>query len=320
MAQKEIMVGVSLKEHSAYRIGGEATYFQETHDEEELREAVAFARNSELPHFILGSGTNILIGDEGFKGMVIKPTIRFISAEGRKVRVGAGILMSELLDFAIEHSLAGLEWAGGLPGTVGGATRGNAGAFGGETKDTIFDVISLDISGVSPKVVKRDRKECEFGYRKSVFKERSGKEVILEATFELEHGNKTAIRSSIEEKIRYRKERHPLEYPNIGSIFKNVPIENVPKESLNTFFHVVKTDPFPVVPTAFLLSEVGVKGARVGGAMISEKHPNFIVNTGDASASDVQRLIHEARDAVERKYGITLEEEIMYLTSVESVI
>lgn len=315
MPAPHIKSGVSLKEHSAYRIGGNTKFFLEAEDAAALGEAVAFARKNTLPYFILGGGTNVLFGDEGFEGIVIKSAIRFINKEGRKVRAAAGTLMSELLEFTIENGLSGLEWAGGLPGTVGGAIRGNAGAFGGETKDRIKEVISLDVSGASPKVVKRDQKECRFGYRASVFKTKDGKEIILEATFELERGNKTAIRSAIEEKIRYRKERHPLEYPNIGSIFKNVPMENVPKASLGRFFHVIKTDPFPVVPTAFLLAEAGMKGAKVGGACVSEKHPNFIVNIGGARASDVRKLIEEARAAVQRQHGIMLEEEIIYLTS-----
>ncbi len=304
---------VSLKEHSSYRIGGNARFFAEARDADALCQAIAFARERRLPHFVLGGGTNLLISDDGFDGVVVKPALRLLASDDVQVRAGAGVPVPVLLEFAIENGLSGLEWAGGLPGTVGGAVRGNAGAFGGETKDVIAEVVSMDISGETPRTIRRAKGECAFGYRTSIFKMYSRKEVILEATFALKKGDKKAVRDAIEEKIRYRTERHPMEYPNIGSIFKNVPLEHISLLLNKEFAPVAKQDPFPVVPTAHIISKAGLKGAQHGGAVVSEKHPNFIVNAGEAKASDVKTLIQLVKRMVLEKYEIVLEEEIIYV-------
>ncbi len=221
--------------------------------------------------------------------------------------------MSDLLDFTAKNGLAGLEWAGGLPGTVGGAIRGNAGAFGSETKDAILEVTSIDISKKDIKLVKRNNLECKFGYRNSFFKQYDGREIITEAIFSFQKGEPAAIAKAIVEKINYRKMRHPMEYPNIGSIFKNVDLKIIAKNRQEDFLHVVKSDPFPVVPTAYLITEAGLKGVSFGGAMISSKHPNFIVNSLNASSSDVKHLIKLVKVTVKKKFGIELEEEIIYV-------
>lgn len=317
---------VDLKTHSNYKIGGQARFFYVAKNvdqitgtldrwrKEEIRMCLSHRALPRHSHtFILGGGTNLLISDKGFDGLVLKPEINLLKVEGDMVKAGAGVPVSDLLQFTVSQSLSGLEWAGGLPGTVGGAIRGNAGAFGGETKDAIKEVVSLDISGKAPRVVKRNNAECKFDYRNSVFKINDGKEIVLEATFALKKGDKKAIRQAIEDKIKYRKERHPMEYPNIGSIFKNVDLRTVPKKLQGQFASVVKPDPFPVVPTAYLISESGLKGVSWGGAMISPKHPNFIVNVLDAKAEDVKTLIKLVKAAVKEKYGIKLEEEVIYV-------
>lgn len=309
--------GVSLKNYSNYKIGGQARHFYVGKNADSLAAAVEKARKEKLPIFILGGGTNLLISDAGVDGLVLKPEINKLQVTGSKIQVGAGVLVSDLLDFCIERGLSGLEWAGGLPGTVGGAIRGNAGAFGGEIKDMLNEAISLDISGNPPaggaKTVKRNNAGCKFGYRDSVFKKNDGKEIVLEATLILKKGNKNAIRQAIEEKIEYRREHQPLEHPNIGSIFKNVDLRLVPKKLREEFASVIKTDPFPVVPAAHLISECGLKGVSWGGAMISPKHPNFIVNILDAKANDVKTLIKLIKYAVKEKFGIKLGEEIQYV-------
>lgn len=310
---KNMRRDVPLKEYSAYRIGGPARYFLETDDSVALQEALVAARAERIPFFIMGSATNLLISDSGFAGLVIRPLFRSLSVEGTLLRAGAGVLMADALDRAIERGLAGLEWAGGLPGTVGGAVRGNAGAFGGETKDAIREVVSLDISGVELRHITRTRGECAFGYRNSIFKINDGKELITEAVFELAQGDREAIRDAAQEKIRYRAARHPMELPNIGSTFKNVPLDRVPEAARAEVAHAVKTDPFPVVPAAYLISETKLQGTQAGGAMISPKHPNFIVNAGGAHARDVEELIARMKDAVHEKFGIVLEEEVMRL-------
>ena len=311
---------ITLATHSNYKIGGPASYFVSAKNVEKIEGALDKWRSIHqcgkfCPHiFILGGGTNLLISDEGFNGLVLKPEIKLLKVQGEMVRIGAGVSMQNLLQFTIDNSLSGLEWAGGLPGTVGGAVRGNAGAFSGEIKDVIKEVVSLDISGKTPKIIRRSNKQCKFGYRNSIFKINNGKEVIVEAVFEMKKGDKKAIRAAIEEKIIYRKERQPLEYPNIGSIFKNVDLRLVPQKLRLQFARVVKTDPFPVVPTAHLIDQIGLKGVSCGGAMISPKHPNFIVNTLGASAKDVKSLIDIAKYGVKEKFGITLEEEIQYVS------
>ncbi len=304
---------ISLIRYSNYKIGGPADFFYEAKTVEGLEKAVKQTRQAKLPFFVLGGGTNLLISDSGYHGLVLKPSLVSLTARGVLVTAGAGVQFSELLDFTVQKGLSGLEWAGGLPGTVGGAVRGNAGAFRGETKDMIQEVISLDTKSPSCKITKRSYATCRFGYRTSVFKQDGNREVILSATFRLKPGDPKTIREAVEAKIRYRKERHPLEYPNIGSIFKNVAVTDVPKKHLAKLRSVVKQDPFPVVPVAYLISEAGLKGVSFGGAMISPKHPNFIVNILNAKASDVKTLIALVKDKVKKRFGIQLEEEIIYI-------
>lgn len=298
---------VPIVEFTSYKIGGPARYFFEARNLDELGDALQEARTRNLGIFILGGGTNLLMSDEGFDGLILKPKFGGVEISGNKVRAGAGVLMLELLEFSILHGLSGFEWAGGLPGTVGGAVRGNAGAFGGETKDAVTSVRSFDIETLQE--IEREVSACDFGYRSSVFKKGEGKEIILSATFALKNGDKEAIRKAIQEKINYRRERHPLEYPNIGSIFKNVDVGKIPGTCLPELKRVIKTDPVPMVPAAYLISEAGLKGISFGGAMISPKHPNFIVNVLQAKASDVKTLIQLVKNEVETKFGITLEEE-----------
>jgi UDP-N-acetylmuramate dehydrogenase len=299
---------ISLKSHSHYRIGGNTKYFAEPSDLAELKSVVLEARKLKMPVFILGGATNLLFGDEGYDGVMIKPKFNAIKLSGSRIEAGASVQMSDLLAFTVRKKLSGLEWAGGLPGTFGGAVRGNAGCFGGEIKDSIVSVKSFDLKTL--KVKNRTRKACRFGYRTSIFKEK-GNEVILSAKIALKKGDAKKIKAAIDEKIDYRNTRHPMEYPSIGSIFKNVPAHLFRKKQIATFAHVVKTDPFPVVPAAYLISEVNLKGVSMGGAMISPKHPNFIVNVLDAASKDVEHLIRLAKGKVKEKFGITLEEEIM---------
>ena len=302
---------VPLSGISSYKIGGPARYFFEAKTADELKKAVEEAKDKNLDFFIIGSGTNFLINDEGYPGLVIKMSIDFMESSGTEVSVGAGALMSDLVSFSIKNNLSGLEWAGGLPGTVGGAIRGNAGAFGGEIKDNIKSVKSFDAATLGEK--ERNAAECGFGYRYSIFKEPSNKEIILSASFDFKNGDGKEIEKSVNEKITHRKERQPLEYPNAGSIFKNVDLKKIPADQLARFEKVVKNDPFPVVPTAFIISEAGLKGISSGGAMISPKHPNFIVNMSNAKALDVKNLINLAKKEVKNKFGIELEEEIIFV-------
>jgi UDP-N-acetylmuramate dehydrogenase len=312
---------VLLSKFSNYKIGGHARFFFAAKNEKEIAWAVAEAKSKKLPIFILGGGTNLLMSDEGWDGLVLKPEINSLKASGNTIVAGAGVLMSDLLDFTASKSLAGLEWAGGLPGTVGGAVRGNAGCFGGETKDTIVSVRSFDMKSMA--VRERSAADCAFDYRDSVFK-KNGSEIILSVEFRLAKGDKKKVMETVKKNIAYRAARHPLEYPNIGSIFKNVPLSAFHKEGSGEYKKAVmdatlafcgsqfsvKNEPFPVISAAKCISETGLAGVAFGGAMISPKHPNFIVNVFGAEAHDVKNLIMLAKAEVWKKFGVDLEEEV----------
>lgn len=308
---------VPLKNYSNFKIGGPALYFLEVFTIEELiaglkkwREIskdLGISKNI----FVLGGGTNILFSDEGFKGFVIKNSINGIKKQGNIVTAGAGTPLTNLLNFCIENSLSGLEWAGGLPGTVGGAVRGNAGAYNGETKDNVLEVESVNLETLETKI--RNNIECEFGYRMSIFKKNATNEIITNIKFKLENKDKENIKKLTQEKIDARKLRHPLEYPNLGSIFKNVPVEKFTRDQMQELSQYVKNDPFPVVPTAKLNFLAGLKGKRIGDAQVSEKHTNFIINLGNATSLEVKELIKIIKKTIREKYNIALEEEIMYL-------
>lgn len=313
---------ISLSKFSNYKIGGPARFFFEPKNEKEVLWALKEAKARKLKVFILGGGTNLLIGEGGFEGLVIRSAIVGIEQKGNRLTVGSGTSMARLLDYATAHSLSNLEWAGGLPGTLGGAVRGNAGCFGGEMKDSIVSVRSIDMRTL--KAVTRTAKACRFGYRSSIFKQGGAKEIVISAMLQMKKGIRKDIAQAVQEKIAHREKSHPLDYPNIGSIFKNVPLtvlykKGTPKHKkavreLRVEFRgsafSVKTDPFPVVAAAKLISEAGLRGVSCGGAMISPKHTNFIVNTLNADASQVQNLIVLAKAEVRRKFGVELEEEI----------
>lgn len=327
---------VPLRHWSNYKIGGPAQFFFSPKNEGEVRWAVKEARVRKLPLFILGGGTNLLMDDRGFRGLVLRPNITTLratrvatragvgsSAVARyQVVVGAGVMMPDLLKFCVKKSLSGMEWAGGLPGTAGGAIRGNAGCFGGEMKDVVESVRSLDAR--TGRIVERGAAQCKFAYRTSVFKKAAGREVVLDAVLRLKKGDAKKIAAAINEKIAHRKKNHPLDYPNIGSIFKNVPLRAIHKKNSAEYLAAlragrlifrgsrfsIKNDPFPVIYAVKLISESGLRGVSAGGAMISGKHPNFIVNVLGASAADVKGLIVLAKATVKKKFGVVLEKEV----------
>jgi len=304
---------ILLKNHSHYKIGGPARYFFVGKNSDEIIRAVEKAHKLKIPIFVLGRGSNVLFDDAGFEGLILKPEIEFIEGENNLLKVGAGVSITQLLNYLITEELSGLEWAIGIPGTIGGAIRGNAGAFGGETKDVVKEVISLDISESPVKMIKRNNSECDFDYRSSIFKKNNGREIILEAALDLRKGDKKEMLGIIKKNMAYRNNYQPLEYPSLGSTFKNVDVEKMPEKHRKNFEPVIKKDPFPVIPAAHLISEAGLKGVSYGGAMISPKHPNFIVNVLDATADDVKKLIQLVKKEVKKKFNVGLEEEIKML-------
>lgn len=318
---------VLLKNHTTFKIGGPAKYFFEAKTTQALIEALKVARKNKIPFFVLGEGSNLLVSDKGFPGLVVKLNAkryklfaetsshlapRFAgrnSANADKLYAEAGVSLAALVRETGKRGLAGLEWAGGLPGTLGGAVFGNAGAFGGETKDTIIWVEALD---KNLRVRKFTKKQCEFRYRSSIFKKKWW--IILSAAMLLKKGNKKTIQSIALSHIKQRKDRGPLEYPNAGSIFKNCPVSKAPKRVVKMFKEVIKLDPFPVIPTAAIISRVpGLTGTKIGGAQVSTKHPNFIINLGKARAKDVINLIKLVKQKVKKRFGVDIEEEMRYI-------
>ena len=295
---------ISLSKYSSFKIGGPARYFLEAKNVEEIVMAMNKWRRLLMPKIlILGGGTNILFSDEGFNGLVIKIQnskikIQNDNSKFKIIKAEAGAPLSKLVEMTADIGLSGLEWAAGLPGTLGGAICGNAGAFGGEIKNVVKEIISLDISKSPPQLIKRGNKECDFDYRSSVFNNKKS-EIVIEAILIFKKGEKKFIREIIEKNINYRQERHPLEYPSLGSTFKNFPAAQINQSG--------EVQP---LKAAHLISEAGLKGVSCGGAMISPKHPNFIVNVLNASASDVKNLIELSKNKVYNQFKIKLEEEI----------
>ncbi|MBM3206719.1 MAG: UDP-N-acetylmuramate dehydrogenase, partial [Candidatus Staskawiczbacteria bacterium] len=253
---------------------------------------------------------NLIVLDNGVKGLVIKNKIEkpILLKKDNIVEASTGAFLGKVVDFAIKNSLKGVEWAGGLPGTFGGAIRGNAGAFGGEIKDSVFYVEALDNN---LKLRKLNNKECNFSYRSSIFKEKNW--TILSARIKLAKGDKKELGVIAKSRIEYRKEKHPLEYPNAGSVFKNVSFEKIPEKFKDIFKDKVKQDPFPIVPAAWFIIGAELSGRKIGGAQISKKHSNYIVNLGGANAQDVLSLIDLAKSEVNKKYGIILETEVQII-------
>ena len=312
----EVKNKIPLKRYSYFRKGGKADFLVKVKNREDLVKLKFFLENSKIKkYFVLGGGTNVLFPDEGFRGVIIKPEFNFIGGNQRGekyyLRAGAGVLISDILDFCVKNNLKGLEWAGGLPGTLGGAIKGNAGAFGGEIKDNIREAASFNIK--SGKFSIWNNRKCGFGYRTSVFKEKMPEEIIVEAEFELKRGEREIIKRGIAEKIKYRKDRQPLSYPNLGSIFKNFPLGRAPRETAAKFKGVIKVDPFPVIPTAALIDAAGLKGFRVGGVRVASKHPNFIVNFNKGKSEEAKKLIKIIKEKILKRFKIKLEEEIKIL-------
>jgi UDP-N-acetylmuramate dehydrogenase len=301
---------IPLKEYTTFKIGGPARYFFVAKSKEDLKNAILWAKKKKLPFFILGAGSNVLFSDKGFKGLVIKIQNSNLKIQNEnskfKIICGAGVPLMKLVFKSSEIGATGLENLAGIPGTLGGAIWGNAGAFGREIGDLVEEVKVLDVGGSKLEVKKLKNKDCKFGYRDSIFKKKENW-IILEATLKLEKEKKKEIEEKIKEILKLRKEKQPLEFPSAGSVFKNVPIEKVPKEIREKFKEKIKNG---FLPAGVLIEAAGLKGFQIGGAKISEKHANFIVNIGEAKASDVKELMEKIKKEVKKKFKIQLEEEI----------
>lgn len=272
--------------HTTFKIGGAADIMMTVKNTEELQAAVTACKESGVPYMILGNGSNLLVSDDGIEGAVITLDGAFkeISADGEVIEAGAGAKLSRLCSVAMEHGLSGLEFAYGIPGTVGGAMFMNAGAYGGEMKDVVISTTVLTPDGAI-REVKTD--DMQLGYRTSVFK--SNGDIILFSKFKLHKDNSDDIKARMDDVMGRRKSKQPLEYPSAGSVFKR------PEGAF----------------AGTLIEQCGLKGKTVGGAQVSEKHAGFIINKGGATCADVMNLVKLVQDTVKAETGYFLEREII---------
>lgn len=275
--------------HTSFRIGGPARLMLRPRNGEEAALALQTARELGIEPFFMGNGSNLLVSDRGYDGFVIKAFDgmgRMERLDGDRIWAESGVLLSRLANFALAEGLTGLEFAHGIPGSLGGAVTMNAGAYGGEMKDVVVSTDCLDRTGRRETVTGADH---GFAYRRSAFSD--GSRFLLGSTLRLTAGDPAAIRARMEELAARRKEKQPLEYPSAGSTFKRP----------EGYF------------AAALIEECGLKGYAVGGAQVSEKHAGFVVNRGGASCEDVLRLTGHIRETVLRETGVTLELEVRLL-------
>ena len=282
---------ILLKNYTTFKIGGSAKYFFVARTKEDLIKAIQKAKALKLPFFILGGGSNVLVNDSGYKGLVIKmENIKYKLKNKNLIYAESGSPFKKIVKFASNNSLTGLEWAAGIPGTIGAAVYGNVAAFGLTIMEAIKSIEALDIKKMKFKNL--SRKKINFGNKDSLFKKNKNL-IIISIVLKLKKGNSSKIKNKIKEVLNYRKKRHPLNFPSAGCIFKN------PSSDSRS--------------AGELIDKCGLKGKTIGGAKISEKHANFIINTGRARAEDVVKLIKIIKNKVRRKFGIKLEEEIQYL-------
>jgi UDP-N-acetylmuramate dehydrogenase len=284
LGKERVKLNEPLAKQTTFGIGGPAAWFYEAKTQEELIKAVKLARKLKIPFFILGSGSNLLVSDKGWRGLVIKVKSQKSKVKGTEIIADAGVILAKLVQVAADNSLAGLEIGAGIPGTIGGALVGNAGTGDQWLGDLVESVEIINEAG---RIQKLTREDCQFGYRTSRFK--TTKEIILRVILLLEKNDPPKIKQRIEV-IMAKRKNQPQE-KSAGSIFKNPPDR----------------------PAGQLIEEAGLKGKRIGQAQISPQHANFIVNLGGARADDVLRLIKLAKAVVKKKFGIELEEEICLL-------
>lgn len=286
--EEDILSKEPMWKHTTFRVGGEADCFVRISSPSQLAGLIPRLKENKIPWFIMGNGSNLLVGDKGFRGVILQIGSKMgaLSTEGSRIRAGAGALLSAAAKYAMEQGLAGLEFASGIPGTVGGGVMMNAGAYGGEMKQVIRSVTVLDENG---RVFELDRDSMEFGYRTSVIKRR--RLIVLEAVMALEAGDREEIRAKMEELAVRRKEKQPLEFASAGSTFKRP----------EGYF------------AGKLIMEAGLRGYGVGGARVSEKHCGFVINAGEACAADISAVIKEVQRRVKEHSGVSLEPEVIFL-------
>ena len=286
--KEQILIEEPMKKHTTFRIGGPAEYLILPQTAEEIADVVKLCRQEEIPWYIVGNGSNLLVADEGVRGVVIQLLRNFnqIQVEGCQIRMQAGAQNAAVAKRALDASLTGFEFAAGIPGTIGGAVVMNAGAYGGEMKDILKEVTVLDQNGMIRTI---PAEELELGYRTSIIARKGY--VVLEAVIVLKTGDPKEIKAAMDELKEKRVTKQPLEYPSAGSTFKRP----------EGYF------------AGKLIMDAGLRGFSVGGAQISEKHCGFVINKGNATAKDVTELMDETKKIVMEKFGVALEPEVKRL-------
>ena len=275
-----------MSRHTTFKVGGPARYYLIPENTGEVRAAIDFADERELPYMVVGRGSNLLFSDREYHGVIIEIGEHFSDMSihlNNTVVVKSGMTLTNMASRLARMGLAGFEFAGGIPGTVGGAIVMNAGAYGGEIKDTLVEVTVMNEKG---ELVKLDADELELSYRHSILQEKNW--IVLSGTFTFESGSQDEIRAQIQEYNKRRREKQPLEYASAGSTFKRP----------EGYF------------AGKLIEDAGLKGYHIGGARVSDKHAGFVINTGDATASEIHSLIEHVKRKVLEKSGVMLEPEV----------
>ncbi len=288
LGKDRVLVDEPMKRHTTFRIGGPADFFLLPSTVDEVRGILEICREEELPYFILGNGSNLLVSDKGYRGVIIQLYRNFsnISVEGNEICASSGALLSQIAAAARNASLTGFEFAGGIPGTLGGAVFMNAGAYGGELKDVLKEAVVMTEQG---EILTLPVEKLEMGYRTSRIKKAGY--LVLEARLVLEQGDMDKIRDITKDLTEKRVSKQPLEYPSAGSTFKRP----------EGYF------------AGKLIMDAGLRGYQVGDAQVSEKHCGFVINKGNATAADVLTLIENVREKVQEQFGVTLEPEVKFL-------
>lgn len=286
--EKQVLRDEAMKQHTTFRVGGPADFFVTPCSGEELLDIITLCNNEKMPYYIMGNGSNLLVSDRGYRGVIIQIYRRMseITVDGNRITAGAGALLSKIAGKALEAGLTGFEFAWGIPGTLGGACMMNAGAYGGEMKDILEEVTVMTPEGEFMVIPSAGL--C-MGYRTSIIEKKGY--VVLEAVITLRKGEKESIQRLMEELREKRISKQPLEYPSAGSTFKRP----------RGYF------------AGRLIEEAGLRGFRIGGAQVSDKHCGFVINTGNAAAADIMELMRQVSERVKEKSGVLLEPEVRRL-------
>lgn len=303
-----VLTDESLARYTTFKIGGNAKYFLVVKNKEELVEAISAAKSLKLKIFILAGGSNILFADKGFNGLVIKNEIGGLECKENRIFVGSGVTLANLVKKAVSCGLSGVEWAAGIPGTVGGSIYGNAQAFSERMADIVEEVEAVDLKTLKIKIFKNS--DCKFTTKNSVFKKKNNL-VIVSAILSLKKGDEKEMREKLKEHISYRRKNHPLSFPCAGSVFVNPETKIKSKKLLKEFPELEEFNKKGFVHSGFLIDKCELRGKKFGDAQISEKHANFIINIGNAKANDIIKLISLVKAKVKKKFGIKLQEEII---------